>query len=58
VPWTVTDDDVAALTETFGQRRALDLIWHIAWGNYMTRVADAFQLPLEPTNVFARPKGG
>ena len=55
-PWTVTDDDIAELMETFGRHRALDLIWHVAWGNYMTRVADAFQLPLEPTNVFQRPK--
>jgi len=55
-PWAVTDDDVKALTETFGRHRALDLIWHVAWGNYMTRVADAFQLPLEATNVFQQPK--
>ncbi len=55
-PWEVTDADVDALTDTFGRHRALDLIWHVAWGNYMTRVADAFQLPLETTNVFERPK--
>lgn len=55
-PWAVTDEDVAELTETFGRNRALDLIWHIAWGNYMTRVADAFQLTLESTNVFERPE--
>ncbi|MHB0960986.1 MAG: carboxymuconolactone decarboxylase family protein [Pirellulaceae bacterium] len=52
-PATITDGDVQLLTETFGQPRALDLIWYIAWCNYMTRVADAFQLPLERTNVFA-----
>jgi hypothetical protein len=52
-PWNVTGADVAQLTEVFGRHRALDLIWHVAWGNYMTRVADAFQLPLETTNVFA-----
>ena len=57
-PWTVGDGDVKALTESFGRHRALDLIWHVAWGNYMTRFTDAFQLPLETTNVFARPKGG
>jgi hypothetical protein len=51
-PWNVGDDDVAALIATFGRTRALDLIWHVAWGNYMIRVADAFQLPLEPENVF------
>jgi hypothetical protein len=46
------DADVQRLIDTFGQRRALDLIWHTSWCNYMTRVADAFQLPLEPENVF------
>ena len=56
-PWTITDADVRALTDAFGRARALDLIWHVAWGNYMTRVADAFQLPLETTNVFEPPKG-
>ena len=54
-PWAVTDADVRALVDAFGRDRALDVIWHVAWGNYMTRVADAFQLPLEATNVFDRP---
>jgi hypothetical protein len=54
-PWSVGDADIEQLSEAFGRRRALDLIWHVAWGNYMTRIADAFQLPLESTNVFARP---
>jgi hypothetical protein len=31
----------------------VDLIWYGSWCNYMTRVADAFQLPLERDNVFA-----
>ena len=51
-PWAVTRDDASALIDAFGKDRALDLIWWIAWGNYMTRVADAFALPLETTNVF------
>ncbi len=54
-PAELTDSDVKGLNETFGRERALDLIWYAAWGNYMTRVADAFQLPLERDNVFARP---
>jgi hypothetical protein len=29
-----------------------------SWCNYMTRVADAFQLPLERDNVFAAPAKG
>lgn len=55
-PWTVTDADVDALVAAFGTARALDIIWNVSWGNYMTRIADAFQLPLETTNVFAQQK--
>src|SRR5262245_24860125 len=55
-PAAVSDKDVKALVATFGRDRALDLVWHAAWCNYMTRVADAFQLPLERDNVFAEPK--
>lgn len=54
-PWLVSGEEVQALVKTFGENRALDLIWYAAWSNYMTRVADAFQLPLEKENVFARP---
>jgi alkylhydroperoxidase family enzyme len=62
-PAAVTDRDVRELVETVGQDRALDLIFQASWCNYMTRVADAFQLPLERDNVFAPPgktgeKGG
>jgi hypothetical protein len=55
-PADVSDNDVAELTATFGKHRAVDVIWYSAWCNYMTRVADAFQLPLEPENVFAEPQ--
>lgn len=41
------------LLATYGAPSALDLVWNIAWCNYMTRFADAFQLPLEENNVFA-----
>src|ERR1700722_878872 len=54
-PAAISDADVRALVGAFGPERAGDLIWYGAWGNYMTRVADAFQLPLEKDNVFARP---
>jgi alkylhydroperoxidase family enzyme len=54
-PWAVTAKEVERLTETFGRHGAIDLIWYAAWGNYMTRIADAFQLPLERENFFARP---
>src|SRR5580704_16428222 len=53
-PSTVTDADVRQLSAAFGPERTADLIWYGAWCNYMTRVADAFQLPLERDNVFAR----
>ena len=55
-PSSVTDADRAALHEVFGRERAADLVWYISWCNFMTRFADAFQLPLERTNVFAPPK--
>ena len=54
-PADVTAADVTALAATFGPHRAMDLIWYSSWVNYMTRVADAFQLPLEGENVFAAP---
>lgn len=55
-PWTINDDDVGRLVKTFGRHRAVDIIWYASWCNYMTRIADAFQLPLEKKNVFQRPK--
>jgi alkylhydroperoxidase family enzyme len=57
-PAALTAKDIRALTQTFGRERAVDLIWYGAWCNYMTRVADAFQLPLERDNVFAQPGKG
>ena len=56
-PWSITGDDVAELTRYFGRERALDVIWWSCRCHYMTRVADAFQLPLERENVFAKPVG-
>src|SRR4051794_26950646 len=57
-PAAVSDRDVSGLVEAFGRHRAIDLIWRGAWCNYMTRVADAFQLPLERENVFQPPAAG
>src|SRR5436305_1120573 len=51
-PWSVNDEDVERLKVQFGPERALDLIWWTCRCHYMTRVADAFQLPLERDNVF------
>jgi alkylhydroperoxidase family enzyme len=55
-PAGLTDKDINSLVTTFGRNRAVDLIWYGGWCNYMTRVADAFQLPLERDNVFAEQK--
>ena len=55
-PWAIRSDDVQELVRAFGPHRTADLIWYGAWCNYMTRVADAFQLPLEQENVFQRPR--
>ena len=56
-PWPIDADGHAAPGRgRSAEQRALDLIWYVAWCNYMTRVADAFQLPLESTNVFAPPE--
>jgi len=52
-PDSVTDADVRELVDTFGPERATDIVWYSAWVNFMTRVADSFQLPLERENVFA-----
>jgi hypothetical protein len=60
-PWAITDADVQGLVRHFGPERALDVIWWACRCHYMTRVADAFQLPLERENVFAQlepPKQG
>ncbi len=54
-PWSITADDVGELTRHFGPERALDVIWWSCRCHYMTRVADAFQLPLERENVFVKP---
>ncbi len=55
-PEKVNQDDREGLLATFGRDRAVDVIWYVSWCNYMTRVADAFQLPLETENVFQRRK--
>ena len=51
-PWAVTDADVAALEKEFGTAKAWQVIWWASRCHYMTKVADAFQLPLEQDNPF------
>jgi hypothetical protein len=54
-PASITEEDVKDLVQNFGPDRALDVIWWACRCHYMTRVADAFQLPLESENVFRAP---
>src|SRR5260370_1412272 len=51
-PWSITASDVQGLIDHFGIERILDVIWWACRCHYMTRVADAFQIPLERENVF------
>ena len=55
-PWAVRQTDLDTLTAHLGRERALDTVWYVCWCNYMTRVADAFQIPLEGENVFQESK--
>src|SRR5438270_10048366 len=52
-PASVGPEDLQELIRHFGAERALDVVWWACRCHYMTRVADAFQLPLERENVFA-----
>ena len=54
-PWELNDEDVRRLVDRLGPERALDVLWWSSRCHFMTRVADAFQLPLEKENVFQRP---
>ncbi len=51
-PWEINEADVQELVRHFGRERTVDVIWWACRCHYMTRVADAFQLPLEKENVF------
>lgn len=51
-PTRINDADVAALVAAMGKERAWQVIWWAARCHYMTKVADAFQLPLEKENPF------
>jgi len=51
-PWNIRKADIDTLVAHLGPERALDTIYYVSACNHMTRVADAYQLPLEPENVF------
>jgi alkylhydroperoxidase family enzyme len=51
-PASITDDDVRELERHYGPQRAWHVIFWASRCHYMTKVADAFQLPLEKENPF------
>jgi hypothetical protein len=56
-PASVSDADVQELERQFGRDRAWQVVWWASRCHYMTRVADAFQLPLERDNPFEEMPG-
>lgn len=56
-PLHVSRDDVELLRDQLGELGAVDALWHISWCNFMVRVSNAFQMPLEKRNVFWRLHG-
>ncbi len=56
-PAKVTDADIAELEQKCGKTKAWQIIWYGASRHYMTKVADAFQLPLERENPFLEMPG-
>jgi hypothetical protein len=51
-PSSITDTDVSELERHYGRDGAWQVIWWASRCHYMTKVADAFQLPLEQENPF------
>ena len=51
-PAAISDADVANLERELGVERAWQVVWWASRCHYMTKVADAFQLPLERENPF------
>jgi len=51
-PASVTDEDIKELERHYGRDGAWHVVWWASRCHYMTKVADAFQLPLEQENPF------
>jgi hypothetical protein len=51
-PASITDADIQELERYFGREKAWQVIWWASRCHYMTKVADAFQFPLEKENPF------
>ena len=56
-PASITAADLRELERHVGPEGVWPVVWWSARCHYMTRVADAFQLPLERDNVFLDPFG-
>lgn len=56
-PATLMPADFADLEKALGKEKAWQVIWWASRCHYMTRFADAFQMPLERDNVFLDPLG-
>jgi hypothetical protein len=50
-PWAINACDIRRLVARLGPERALDLVWWSSRCQFVTKVAEAFQLPLEHENV-------
>ena len=51
-PASITDADIHELERHYGHDGAWHVIWWSSRCHYMTKVADAFQFPLERENPF------
>ncbi len=56
-PASITEEDIQQLTNHWGTERAWQVIWWASRCHYMTKVADAFQFPLEKENPFLKMPG-
>ena len=56
-PASITDADIRQLEKHFGKEKAWHVIWWASRCHYMTKVADAFQFPLEKDNPFVAMPG-
>jgi hypothetical protein len=56
-PAKITDADITELEQKCGKTKAWQIVWYAASRHYMTKVADAFQLPLERENPFLEMPG-
>lgn len=56
-PASIKAEDIQVLVKNWGTEKAWQIIWWASRCHYMTKVADAFQLPLEQENPFLNMPG-